>query len=295
MNRILAKLAIIVVIFAVVLGYLFYAQVPRRQMPFKDAGKADAFDVAQGTQSVRLVHASSWTVQAGDLRLPADDEKVRNAILGLSTAQVEEEISDRADRAPEFEVTPDSGLRVTLYKKSKATASGIFGKQAPDYTHSYFSFPGKPGVYLAQGISRAELQPATPNGWRSKDVLNLTEAEVQSVTIAAGGHPMTLTRSSDTWTVNGKPADSARVYALLGTLAHLRAEEFMDPSQPVTFTSTVTIQSAHGTATLRLGAEDLARKRYPASVDAAPGAFWITEDKAKAILLKPSDFQPAKK
>jgi hypothetical protein len=297
MNRFLPRLGILVFLLALVVGVIFYLQVPRHETPFKNAAKADAFELSQGTSSVRLVHASSWTVQLASSQFPADTEKVKSAVSSLSTVQIEDEISDRADRAAEFEVNSSSGIKVTLYQKNKAVAEGVFGKQAPDFMHIYFCRPGKPGVFLARGLIRGEIEPVEPSAWRSRDVLNVAEADIQSVEIASGDHPLSLKRSSDTWSLNDQPVDSTRVYTLLGTLAHLKAEDFMDPaaSPPALTRATITVKATSGATVLHLGAAEASGKRAPMTIDGVSGAFWISEDKAKSILVKPSDFPPAKK
>ncbi len=100
----------------------------------------------------------------------AEESQVKSLISGLKDVQIEDEISDRADRASDYEVNAESGTRVDfLDAKGTKLAEGIFGKQAPDYSHIYFRYPDKPNVYLARGLFRGELGQPDPDSWRKKE------------------------------------------------------------------------------------------------------------------------------
>ena len=92
---------------------------------------------------------------------------------GLKNVQLEDVISERADRAADFQVDAAGGLRVTVRDHAGALlADGVFGKQAMDATHIYFRFPDQPKVYLARGFYRGDLGGADFSGWRTHDPLD---------------------------------------------------------------------------------------------------------------------------
>ena len=288
--------------------FLFYRQIPHHQYPYaKAVDPATGICLLEGKVGVQLNKVGvAWTVHsviapevnAGESAgsLPAEEDRVKNLLTELKDVQVEDVISDRPDRQAEFEINTDSGMRVVLLTRSSTLADGIFGKQAPDFIHIYFRFPDKPSVYLARGIIRGDFGRPLVNDWRSHDLIRVPEAQVQSISIEGKGFKTSLARSSDTWTLNGEKIDPGSVYGLVGTLAHLRASDFVDPTSPMTYDglnfARIQVNSDHGSVDLHIGVLDPATHRYPVATSQYNGVAWITEAQGKIILKKPADFKP---
>jgi len=283
------------VLLAVWIFYL-YRLVPHRQEPF--AGNVDLARqvlIEDGVQKTRLSkqQAVGWMVLLpSGASLPTDEGTIKGLFSNLKQVQLEDEISERADRASEYEVDASSGLHVTLQDaKGTMLASGIFGKQAPDASHVYFRYPDKPMVYLARGLMRGELGRADPNSWRSHELVSIAETKIQKILLSSGGLKMNLIRvSSETWTLNGKPANMDVVNSLVGTLAHLRGEAFIDPAsspglsyEKLTYAH-VLINGTDAAVDLRIGHLDATQKRYPASVGKAAGLMWLARAPVETIL-----------
>jgi hypothetical protein len=300
------------VLLAVWLLYL-YRQVPHEQSPFEKAcAKAERIILEQGPQKVelrkesgppeaRLAKGGHWEVGSGP-SYAADESSVATLISGLKGILIDDEISDRADRAAEYEVNLESGTVVRLLDgKGTQLAEGIIGKQAPDFSHIYFRYPEKPNVYLARGLFRGDLGHVEVNYWRSRQLINIPETKIQSILIEGKGFKSELVRvSTDAWTLNGKAIDPTPVNSLVGTLAHLRADDFVDSAAfpALTYDSLtyagVMIKGADASADLRIGAQDSKSKRYPVSVGRDQGLAWLSESSVNAILLKPSAFKEKK-
>jgi hypothetical protein len=279
----------------VVVFVILREQLPHSRLPYASIDKAAQVTLAQGTNRVVLVRRDpEWVVSSGSstVQYPVEPTHAKGLRTTLQGVHVEDEISDREDRAPEFEVTAQAGTRVTLTDaKGKTLADGILGKQAPDFTHIYFRYPDSPKVYLASGAIRGELDPVAKT-WRSHDVVSITEAEMQSIQVQQGDKVWTLQRSSATWMLDGKSADTTQVYRLVGTLAHLRADDFPDDERAMTGEiAQLTVHSATAGVTLRIGPLDAATHRYLAATDKLPGVFWLSEDKAKTLLINPSQLK----
>ena len=301
----LKKLAGLAGVLVVVWTVYLYRQVPRRQAPFAGAAKnAEYVLLKQGPNKVELrKNAAHWTAGLGGGPFyAADDGQVASLVTALKDVQIEDEISSRADRANDFEVTLESGAFVHISgPKNEKPAEGLFGKQAPDFNHIYFRFPDKPNVYLARGIIRGELGGATVNAWRSRQLMTLPEAKIKTIVMAGKGYKTDLVRTStDVWTLKGKIIDPAQVNALVGTLAHLRADDFVDPSADPTLTfegltyARVVIISEGASVDLHIGAQDLKTKRYPVSTGKESGLAWMSQSTVESLLKKPSAFPTAK-
>lgn len=241
-----------------------------------------------------------WEVAAssGGARFSADPEKIKTLLKSLEAVRVEDVISHRGQSAAEYEINPGSATAITVHAANPTSVAGIFGKQAPDFSHFYFRFPDHTTIYLARGAIRGELGTPEVKFWLNPDLLNLAEDTVQTVRMEGPGFKTLLERSSNTWSVNGKKVDPTRVWGVIGQLAHLRAEDFSDPAQsssPSAGTLTyaaIEIHTTEGkTHRVRIGKLEAATKRHPVMVDEGPALGWISENTFQMLLQKPTDFK----
>jgi len=171
-SSILKKLSLVAGILVILWVAYLYRQVPRFQSPFANAdSQAIHIQLTRGPKIVELLkQGSDWKVSIGTTTAPADESQVIALLSSLKDVQVEDEISNRADRAADYDVTPESGTLVCLWGAQPSPfAKGIFGKQAADYAHIYFRYPDKPNVYLARGLMRGELGQPDPDSWIKKE------------------------------------------------------------------------------------------------------------------------------
>jgi hypothetical protein len=300
----LKKLGAVAFVLLVAWIIYIYRQVPHEQAPFaKTADRAVHVVLEQGLKKVELrKDGAAWSVSLGTgVSYAVDEERVGTLISGLKDLKIEDEISDRADRAADYEVNPESGTRVRLFgDKESPLAEGIFGKQAPDFNHIYFRYSDKPNVYLARDLIRGELGTADLNSWRSRQLVTIPETQIQGILIEGNGFKSDLVRvSTDNWNLNGKAVEPGLVNGLVGVLAHLRADDFVDPAAFPQLTydgltySRIIIKGAGSSAELRFGPPDDKTKRYPASAGKDAGLVWLSESSATSILRKPSAFPAA--
>jgi hypothetical protein len=251
-------------------------------------------------QAIDLVkNGDVWSVTSAEGGVyRADAEKIKTMTQALKKLQMDDVISERGANPEEFGVDDKNGIRVAVFGKGGArSAEGLFGKQAPDFAHLYFKFIDKPQIYLARGAIRGELGEANVKAWRDRALLNVTEDQILTLYIEGPGFKTPLARSSDTWSLNGKPIDPAPVWGLLGILAHLKADDFIDPVQHPDLSAdklsyaSVILQLKDGSShKVRIGRKDPAMPRYPVAIDQDPNTAWVAEATIKSILQKPSNF-----
>ena len=176
-SSILKKLAIVTSVLLALLVVYFYRQVPHVRKPFFSATSVtQKITLAQAAQKVELTKSGgSWSViLSSHTPQPADPGKVKTLLTDLHDFQLEDEISDRPDHYPDYEVDPSSGIQVSLWgAQGKLLATGIIGKQARDFVHSYFRYPNQAQVYLARGLELSDLGKITPNDWRDHVMFNV--------------------------------------------------------------------------------------------------------------------------
>src|SRR5258708_4771466 len=279
-SRLVKILLVIAGLLAFVILAIVLIQHPNHSLaPFaQSVDIAEKITVQTGSAQIELLRDSAtWVVSSSSSTGPykADSEKVKNLQTGLRGIQVEDAISERPDQAASFEINPESATAITLWKSNARLATGMFGKQAPDFAHLYFQYPDKPTVYLARGAIRGDLGTPNLNAWRDRSLLNIAEDQVLTLLIQGPGFTTALARSSDTWSLNGRIVDPTPVWGMLGLLAHLRAESFADGSEDPRLAAgalkyaSVTLQMRDNTVhVLHIGQVDPQTKRYPVSIDA---------------------------
>lgn len=289
---------------ALVLGGLWlvymYRQVPHRQKPFANAmSKAGEIVIREPSGVLQLKKvAGSWKVVGfSDQVYPADNNKVGNLTSALISAALEDVISDNPASYPDFETTKDSGTHVSVNDSNgRILASGLFGKQSPDFTHLYFRYPDRPEVYLLRGVIRGEIGPVNVKAWRDADLLSVPETDVRFLQIQNPSGTLSLEHSSETWTSGGRVIDPAPIYTLLGVLGHLKADDWVEPStasirmEALTFAS-VTLKTDKATSSLKIGPLDKKSNRYPVAASAEAGVAWVAADRLKPVFLKASDLK----
>src|ERR1051325_9919840 len=138
---ILKKLGVITVVLLALWIFYMYRQVPHHAFPFeKAADKAQTVVLEKGPKKVSLhPQGSAWKVSGADgVLYAAEENQPKTLVNSLKEVQVEDEISDRPDRAADYDVDAANGTRVTLLDaKGAKLAEGLFGKQAPDFIHIY--------------------------------------------------------------------------------------------------------------------------------------------------------------
>jgi len=304
-SRLIKILLVITGLLAFAILAFFLLHRPKHpQTPFISAvDTAEKITLQTGPARIELDRdGTSWTVStsSGVERYNADPDKIKTLETGLRNINVEDVISDRPDRAAEFEVNPESATHITVYgKNATLLAEGIFGKQVPDFIHLYFKFPGQPDIYLARGAIRGELGEPVLKGWRDHSLLNVAEDQILNLSIQGPGFKTVLVRSSDTWSCNGKNVNPTLAWGMLGVLAHLKADDFADLSQHPELAAgklkyaEVSVKLRDGSShSVHIGLLDKKTQRYPVAVDNDPSVAWVVEGTVKSFLKKPADFNP---
>jgi hypothetical protein len=83
----------------------------------------------------------------------------------------------------------------------------------------------------------------------------------------------------------------------VGTLAHLRVDEYIDPTVSPAYNfdelnyAKVTVKGTGSAAELHIGRQDDKSKRFPVSISKDQGLGWISQSTANALLKKPTGFK----
>jgi hypothetical protein len=246
-----------------------------------DREKVDRLEVAAGKQAVTVARqADVWSVTA-PWAARADFGVIESVLSRLSNGQMKaiawDPASPPAPAAPGAPPAPrtlkDFGLepaerRITL-AGGGATHEILLGKPTPE-GDVYAKDASRPFVFTVEKALADDLA-RTPPDFRSKDVFGFRAFTGTRLEIARGGKTATYERKKGTtqgavatWAAVAptKAADEAKIDDLVGKVANLRAESFVD-AVPAGATELARIQTAfdegrkHDTVVLhQVGASD---------------------------------------
>lgn len=188
------------------------------------------FSLTSRELSITIENAGgAWRVKT-PVDVPANEGAVVNFLASLRSFTLEEVMSRRAESFQLFQADDASGVHLRVWGVgAKEPLEWVIGKDSPSGGHVYARRGNGKEVYLATGLSRA-LADAGLKMWRDSRLLPLAPEEaIQSVRVRRNDGTLSLEKSSDAWTVNGKRADQEAVDRAVHSLRYLSADEFLDP------------------------------------------------------------------
>lgn len=190
------------------------------------------FSLTSPSQSLTIEKVEGgWRVKS-PIDVPANDGNVVNFLASLRSLTLEEVLSRRPESFGLFQVDDASGVCIKVWGAgARDPLEWWIGKDSPTGGHVYVRIGKSHDVYLATGLSRS-LAESGLKTWRDTRLLPLSpDAMIQSVRVRRGKSTLVLETSSDTWTVNGKPADPEKVDRWMSALRYLSADDFVDPPE----------------------------------------------------------------
>ncbi|KJS33791.1 MAG: hypothetical protein VR64_00170 [Desulfatitalea sp. BRH_c12] len=237
---------------------------------------------------------------------PADSVKVKNMLNAASdltlTAIVSE--SGALDR---YGLTGDEKITVQAFSDGTPVRSFTVGKAAPTFQHTFVLLEGDPKVYHARGQLKRTFEQSA-DALRDKTIFDIDQAAITSLTLQKGTRTVTLVKkelpkeaaeasadkpadAENTETPaaapvfewqnadSGQAVDQTQVDSLLGDIAHLDADAYMDDSAKEGLGDAqwqVTFKKAEETFSLAVyPKQDDAADKLPATASSTPYAFLL--------------------
>ena len=174
-------------------------------------------------EPVRLERLQTdWSVNGH----PADSGFVARFLSELEGAEVGDIFSTNSANHSRMGVSADSAV-VVVIEAAGSTDTLFLGSPGPGFGAVFARIPGEDEVRLVSGDLRSPAR-RTLDQWRSKRILALDTASIQSIEVERDGESFELVRSDAGWSVDGESADSATVALLLGELRSLQASSFAE-------------------------------------------------------------------
>lgn len=291
------KLFLLFILLAVMAGVVYILDRRKGERTFRDelftvdSAKVTTLRIyPKGTGSDPLVlekTGNRWEVVAKGKKHPADSSAVSNLLASLRDIKPTRVAASDPSGWPALEMTDSLSRRVVVEQSGKVTADFRLGKisfiqgsrmQARGRNQgfsalSHIRVPGDDDVYVVDGFL-AVLFSDQPSHYRNRVICKADKNLLTRLTfVYPGDSSFVLARAEKGWTVNGRPADSAKTQSYLNSLTTLSDSEFADDETiPVTFPYTLKIEG-NGIAPVTLtGAIDPLKKKYFLRSDANPSA-----------------------
>ncbi|HHP7234484.1 MAG TPA: DUF4340 domain-containing protein [Desulfobacterales bacterium] len=249
---------ILVAVIVALSAYLLTRQTDRSQYELPEIPEVPAKNITRmeisGPEHTVTIRREDdrWRIEPrGHL---AADSKVRNMLEPLETLTLTALVSESQDYS-RYELNPEKKITVKAWEGETLKREVAIGKSAPSFRHTFVSIAGDPNVYHARGNFRSAFETDAVQ-LRDKTVLQFAASDIHTIRISAEDNSFTLVRgeapiekepenNAETpesvdaeivWkTDDGRVADSAEIDRLLGALALLECERFIDDRQKEDF------------------------------------------------------------
>jgi hypothetical protein len=197
--------------------------------PAAEKQEGDDEDDEKVEDAASLAPPRAWRL-VEPFAAPADRLAVERLLDGLTSLEKRRTLTG-ADRKGLGLEPPRA--KAVLTTKEGDTALEI-GAEIPASGAVALAVAGRPEVFVVDASIHADLTKA-PGEWRSRELFPGQRADVERITLAADGSRLLLARRGDSFWLESPLVDRAdreKVDRLVGDLAALRVQTFLDPPTP---------------------------------------------------------------
>ncbi len=191
-----------------------------------DSASVDKIEVSAAGNSVVLEKQGNGWMLTAPLRYRADQNVVTAAVGKGKSIEVKNVVSSNPEKQGVFQVD-SSGTLVRFFAGGNLAAAFRVGKPSTSYTETYVRKEGSNDVYLADGMF-SYMYAHQPKDWRDKSIYRSEPDLIRSVTYRYGDTTFTLAMKDSLWRLNGDSVSQTAVRSVLGSLANLPADDFVD-------------------------------------------------------------------
>jgi hypothetical protein len=206
-----------------------------------DSAAVDRIEVhtTSGTTLVQR-EGGGWMLTT-PLRAKADDAEIHQVLSRGKAIALKALVSSNPQKQSVFQVDSAATL-VKIFEGPNERAAFRIGKTGPSYTETYVRREGSDDVYLADGML-LYLFSKSSKDWRDKAILHVPQETIRSVRFQYGDTTFALAFRDSAWFIDDSPASDPAVRSLLGALAILKADDFVDTaiSAPPPLTATIDV------------------------------------------------------
>jgi len=168
---------------------------------------------------------AEWHIES-PLPARASQNAVTTLLHELSSTMIKATVSDRPEKHSLFQVD-STALLLKIFHQENEVGSLFIGKPGPGYGDVYVRPEKTNEVYLVDGaVSRSARQPLKE--WRDRTVVSVPRESITEIQYQFGDTTFTVSWKDSVWMIGNQIADEAALSSLLGLLANLQGDEFLD-------------------------------------------------------------------
>lgn len=273
-------------------------------LPALAASDITQIQMTRGAETVVLVRRDGrWRIDPPGY--PVDPRLAQEMLDTLSGLTLTALVSASGNFAL-YELDDAQKANVKAWQNDQLKREIDVGKAAPSFRHTFVRIAGDDRVYHGRDNFSFRFRTRIED-LRDKTVLAFDRQEIREIQIAQGVARLTLVRTTapaepppagqgtaEAWqTADGRPANGAAVEALLGTLASLQADGFIEGrdkaalGQPIYSVELKGPQEHSLTLFAPTGGDS---KDHPAVSSGSDFPFSLSADHAQRIMKNPEEF-----
>lgn len=229
------KLMLLLVVLAILVGVYFivkYTSNQGRSASFRselvevDVEKVTKVELLSPTDTTILVKENEvWKV--GDKK--ADENTVKSMIRTLQQIKPSRLASRSKDTWKDFQVD-ESGTRVIAYENGEKALDIILGRFNVEGQRSFYSYVrlnNELDVYVAKDFMKMSVNTGA-DAYRNDDLLKVVKDSISSVSFNYPDSGFVLSKSDNSWMIDGMPADSAAVAKYFQGIRNVASRNFAE-------------------------------------------------------------------
>jgi hypothetical protein len=238
---------LVIAVFAILLAIVLATRerqvsvgVRKLALPAIDKDKVVGIEIAGPKAASLKKEGDGWTVAdpaKPDQKHPADEQQINSALDAYKEIKVEDLISDKPEKLPEYELDDAKSLKVKIISQAGPSVDLVLGKPAKG-GGVYIREPKSNAVFTAQGRFQWMIRKDA-NAWRKRSIISaklddVTEFAVQPkdsdsyVLLKDGGEGGGWKLKEGTKLPDGFRYDPSAGQGMVQQFVNLRAQDFID-------------------------------------------------------------------
>ena len=191
-----------------------------------DSTSVDKLEITSPTGSIILEREAGIWMLTSPVRYQADENSVASAVGRGRKIELSSLVSTNPEKQNLFQVD-STGTLVKVYEKGSLKAAFHVGKASSGFTDTYVRLDGSNDVQLAHEVITSTFNKQVKE-WRDKTIFKIDEGKITGAKFQYGDTTFTLSRQDSLWRIEKDSANQAVIKPLLGALANIQTDEFVD-------------------------------------------------------------------
>ncbi len=253
-----------------------------------DSTAVDKLELISPTGSVILEKTAGTWMLTAPIRYKADETAAAAAVGKGRKIELSNLVSTNPEKQNLFQVD-STGTSVRVYEKGNLKAAFHVGKASSSFTETYVRVDGSNDVQLANEVITSYFNKPAKD-WRDKAIFKVDEAKITSATFHYGDTTFVLSLQDSVWRIQKDSANPSVVKPLLGALANIQTDDFVD-SLPATLPKLTAMVEVAGTQIRFYKKDD---GKYLVQTSQSPQWFDIQGWRTTSLLKRKKDLLPAR-